>query len=902
MLELKQIKKDYATGGAVVRALKGIDIAFRESEFVSILGHSGCGKTTLLNIIGGLDDYTSGDLMINGRSTKEFKDRDWDAYRNHSIGFVFQSYNLIPHQNVLSNVELALTLSGVSKAERRKRAKAALEQVGLGDQLKKMPSQMSGGQMQRVAIARALVNNPDILLADEPTGALDSETSVQVMEILKEVAKDRLVIMVTHNPELAQQYSTRIVRLLDGEIISDSMPYDPASEERPAKKQDAAVRKPSMSFLTALSLSLNNLMTKKGRTVLTAFAGSIGIIGIALILSLSSGAQAYIDTMEEDTLTSYPITIEQASMDMSAMMGVMMGTEEGEPHEDGKIHSSNVMTGMIDSLMQEISTNDLKSFKSYLQEEGNEIAALCSEIKYSYPTEVGIYTKDAGGRVIRVNPVSVLDEIGMGEIAGRMQMNNISVCKELPDSQRMRESDYELLAGAWPEAYNEVVLVVNENSEITDYTLLALGLRDTEALAEDIQSLMQEISEDGAVSGDVSISEEQNTYTYEQLMDLDLRLVLPTDYYAEQEDGTYQDRREDESYLEQLVDGAQALHVVGVVRANNQAEYGTIGYTTALTEYVVGQVEASDLLRAQKDNPDTDVLTGLPFPGTPAAEAVEAAAPEETGGLTQEQEAMVAQTVAALPEMYQSQISALEPQEQAEMLISHELLDQAEFAALGGQTEQEAPKISDSSYEENLRLFHAASLEEPSAISLYAGSFEDKEAITAALDAYNDRQTEAGKDDQVIQYTDYVGLLMNSVTDIVNMVSYVLIAFVGISLVVSSIMIGVITLISVQERTKEIGILRAIGASKRDVSRVFNAETLIIGLGAGALGIGITALLNIPINMIINHLAGVNDVAQLPPAGAAILVAISAVLTVIAGLIPSRAAAKKDPVEALRTE
>lgn len=906
MLELKQITKDYTSGGESVKALKGISIAFRQSEFVSILGQSGCGKTTMLNIIGGLDDYTSGDLIINGRSTKEYRDRDWDTYRNHAVGFVFQSYNLIPHQTVLSNVELALTLSGVSKTERRKRAKDALKQVGLGDQMKKMPNQLSGGQMQRVAIARALVNNPEILLADEPTGALDSETSVQVMEILKEVAKDRLVVMVTHNPELAERYSTRIVRLLDGEIISDTMPYDP-QQETEKEAEGPLGKKPSMSFLTALSLSLNNLMTKKGRTILTAFAGSIGIIGIALILSLSNGIQSYIDDLEEDTLTSYPITIQQATMDMSSMMSTMLGVQKSEPHEDGLVHSSNIMTSMIDSIMQEITTNDLASFKAYLEQDGNEIAELCSEIKYSYPTEIGIYTTTDTGRVHRVNPVSVLEEIGMGDIASGMQMNNIGVCTELVDSESMRESDYELVAGDWPSAYNEVVLIVNENNEITDYTLYALGLRDTEALRDSILENQQKIMESGSAEGAVAIEDAESTYTYEDLMDLDLRLVLPTAYYEKQEDGTYLDMREDEDYMEQLVDQAETLQVVGILRTvdDNGSEYGTIGYTTELTEYVVEQVEDSEILRAQEEDPNTDVFTGLPFPGTEEAEAVtESQAETDTAnsGLNEAQTALVTEVIGEMPEEYQSQLAAMEPEMQAEILIANGLLEQSELDALGDGEDQEEPKVSDSSYEENMNLLHAASLEEPSAISLYAASFEDKTAITDALDAYNEEQSAAGNEDQVIQYTDYVGLLMSSVTDIVNVVSYVLIAFVGISLVVSSIMIGVITLISVQERTKEIGILRAIGASKRDVSRVFNAETLIIGLVAGVLGIGITVLLNIPINQIIDHLAGIDDVARLPVKGAVILVIISVLLTVLAGLIPAKAAAKKDPVEALRTE
>jgi putative ABC transport system permease protein len=895
VLALKQIKKDYTSGSETVQALKGIDIAFRESEFVSILGQSGCGKTTLLNIIGGLDNYTSGDLIINGKSTKKFKDRDWDTYRNHSIGFVFQSYNLIPHQNVLANVELALTLSGVSKSERRRRATEALKQVGLGDQLKKMPNQMSGGQMQRVAIARALVNNPDILLADEPTGALDSETSVQVMEILKEVAKDRLVIMVTHNPELAERYSTRIVRLLDGAIVSDSMPYDP---ETAAVKPESAAKKPSMSFTTATSLSLKNLMTKKGRTLLTAFAGSIGIIGIALILSLSSGVQDYIDRMEEETLTSYPITIQEASMDLTSLMTSQMGSGETEEHEAGQVYSSSIMTGIMDTMMSEITTNDLGSFKKYLETEDSEVAALCSEIQYTYPTQIGIYANTAAGAIQQVNPATVMSDIGMGSVMGGSTLRmGADICEELVDSESMRDSDYELLTGSWPENYNEVVLTVTNNYELSDYTLYALGLLDSSELKAAFQEAQQSLAENGSFDGEITLTQSQATYSYEELMDLDLRLVLPTDYYVQQADGTWADMREDADFMADLVASAEPLHVVGIVRSTSDSgsSYGTLGYTTALTEYVIQRTEASDILRQQKSDPETDVFTGLPFPGTDAAEAVS----ETESGPTQAQLDLLAQVIAALPEMYQDQISALDTDQQLEILVGQGLLTQADYDALG---DSGAPTVSSSTYDENLTALYDASLDQPSSISLYAASFDDKEAITQALDDYNDRMTQAGDDDQVIQYTDYVGLLMKSVTNIVSMVSYVLIAFVGISLVVSSIMIGVITLISVQERTKEIGILRAMGASKRDVSRVFNAETLIIGLVAGLMGIGITLLLNIPINAIIQHLAGVDHVAQLPLAGGVILVAISVILTVLAGLIPAKAAAKKDPVEALRTE
>ena len=904
MLQLKNIKKDYLSGEETVHALKGIDIAFRENEFVSILGQSGCGKTTLLNIIGGLDRYTSGDLIINGKSTREFKDRDWDTYRNHSIGFVFQSYNLIPHQNVLSNVELALTLSGVPKTERRKRAIEALEKVGLGDQLKKKPNQMSGGQMQRVAIARALVNNPDILLADEPTGALDSETSVQVMEILKEVAKDKLVIMVTHNPELAEQYSTRIIRVLDGEVVSDSMPFSPDPQEL-RKIDTKPLKKPGMSFKTALSLSLNNLMTKKGRTILTAFAGSIGIIGIALILSLSSGMQNYIDKMEEDTLTSYPITIQQATMDMTSMMGSMMNVRQsGEEHEAGKVYSSDIMTGMIDAMMTDISTNDLSNFKSVLERDGNEIAALASEIRYSYPTEVGIYTKDGRGKLHRVNPISVLDEIGMGDYATRLGMNSIDVCTELSDNQTTRDSDYELLTGAWPKNQNEAVLIVSRNYEVSDYTLYALGLMDTDKLKGAIQDAQQQLADGGTVD-ETDIAQDGTSYRYEDLMGLDLRLVLPTDKYEKSGDG-YVDQSGNDGYMETVYDNAQRLKIVGIVRnlAENGNEYGTIGYTSALTSYVVGAVADSEIVKAQKENPEVDVFTGLPFRGTEAGDAALAAQGDsgDAAGYNEAQSALIAEIVGSLPEMYQSQLNALPEEQQAKMLIENNLLTQENLDALGdGETRNEAV-VSDGSYDGNMMTLGAATLDDPNSISLYAASFEDKEALTDALDDYNDRMTREGKDDQVIHYTDYVGLLMSSVTDIVNIVSYVLIAFVGISLVVSSIMIGVITLISVQERTKEIGILRSIGASKRDVSRVFNAETLMIGLGAGVIGIGVTLILNVPINMVIHHLAGIENVSKLPVAGGVILVLISVGLTMIAGLIPARTAAKKDPVEALRTE
>ena len=941
MLQLKNIKKDYLSGEETVHALKGLDISFRENEFVSILGQSGCGKTTLLNIIGGLDRYTSGDLLINGKSTKEFKDRDWDTYRNHSIGFVFQSYNLIPHQNVLSNVELALTISGVSKAERRRRAKEALEKVGLGNQLKKRPNQMSGGQMQRVAIARALVNNPDILLADEPTGALDSETSVQVMEILKEVAKDKLVIMVTHNPDLAERYSTRIVRLLDGEVISDSMPYNPDEQEVQAvvagKKDNK--KKPSMSVFTGFGLSLNNLLTKKGRTLLTAFAGSIGIIGIALIMSLSNGMQNYIDDMEEETLTSYPITIEQASMDSTELMASMMSMRETE-HEAGKLYSNTIMTTMMDSMLGEITTNDLAGFKEYLEEDNNEIAALASEIQYSYDTEINLYAHTDDFDQL-VSSEGVFENMGMGAMMSGSSMSSSSslmsgyeVCQELVDNQEMLENDYELLAGSWPSAYNEVVLMVTKNYEVTDFTLYALGLLDIEDLADALETAIADIAENGASTQDIVISHEAGEYSYEDILGLDLRLVLPTDYFAANEDGTWTDCSEDEAYLSELIADAQQVHIVGIIRATSDTSsvFGNIGYTSALTEYVINSVEGSEIVRAQKADPDTDVFTGLPFEGTEAADAIheeeaaaaelaaaqqeeEAAAAEASAtGLSEEQQAMLDAALSQVPEAYQSQMSEATTDEIVTALAGYGMLDADAFYAAGEtDTQTDEPqetaaeaapvqRISDSSYDENIALMHTTSLDEPVSISLYASSFDDKEALTDALDAYNDEKEAAGENDQVISYTDYVGLLMSSVTRIVNIVSYVLIAFVSISLIVSSIMIGVITLISVQERTKEIGVLRSIGASKKDVSRVFNAETIIIGFVAGLIGVGVTLLLDIPINLLISHLTGIATIAKLPASAGIGLVVISVLLTMIAGLIPSRAAAKKDPVEALRTE
>ena len=868
MLILKNITKEYTVGDEHIRALRGIEIAFRENEFVSILGPSGCGKTTLLNIIGGLDKYTDGDLSINGRSTRDFSDRDWDTYRNHQIGFVFQNYNLIPHQTVLANVELALTLSGVSKAERRRRAREALEKVGLGDQLNKRPNQMSGGQMQRVAIARALVNDPDILLADEPTGALDTQTSVQVMDILKEVANDRLVIMVTHNPELAERYSTRIVRLLDGRITDDTNPYDGAPEENRPSRTNEKPRHHSMSYLTALSLSLNNLMTKKARTFLTAFAGSIGIIGIALILSLSSGFQNYISRVEEDTLSSYPLTIESESVDMTSLMQTMMGAVQpgGKEHEDGYVYSNNIMSEMMNAMAAEVQSNDVAAFRSYLEDEENGVQALVNDIQYSYDVNLNIYASDTSDGVVQVNPSTIFEKMG-GAMSkspmGSAASGNLEAWQELLDNQTLLASQYEVLAGKWPDAWNEVVLIVDQDNEITDLTLYSLGLRDQSELT----GLMQ------AAGRGETLDTEEMQFSYDELLAMSYRLVLDTQYYEYDEaSGAWLDRRGDEDYMKALLDACPEIRITGIIRPTEEAVAtamtGSVGYTHALVEHIIRETNDSAIVRAQQQDPETDVFTGLPFAGG----TEEPADPAEFDP-------------SALSEEEQAYLATLSEEERAALL--------AEYAK---------PQTSEASYEGNLAALGVADLASPSRISIYPVDFESKEALVDLINRYNREKTDAGQEEAVINYTDYVGLMMSSVSTIINTISYVLIAFVAISLVVSSIMIGIITYISVLERTKEIGILRSIGASKRDISRVFNAETLTVGFVSGMLGILVTVLLCIPVNMLIKALANISNVAQLPWAGGAILVAISMLLTFIAGLIPSRIAARRDPVVALRTE
>ncbi len=848
MLELKKITKKYLSGTNSVSALKGIDLKFRETEFVSILGPSGCGKTTLLNIIGGLDQYTTGDLIINGKSTKNFKDKDWDTYRNHSIGFVFQNYNLIPHQTVLANVELALTLAGISKSERRKRAIQALKDVGLEDQIHKKPNQMSGGQMQRVAIARALVGNPDILLADEPTGALDTKTSVQIMELLKEISKTKLVIMVTHNPELAEKYSTRIIKLLDGKVTDDSMPYD-GSEE---KKEQNKTGKTNMSFLTALSLSLNNLLTKKGRTILTAFAGSIGIIGIALILSLSSGMQSYINQVEEDTLSSYPITLQETTMDTGELLNVAMDSNNTyESYNDNQIHSMNITNDMLSLMGSGAKTNNLEAFKSYIEEKQSTFNEYANAIQYSYNLDLNIYKERDDGYTM-VNPDQIMNELGFGsmnEISSMFTSNSTyNAFSEMLDNKSLIEDQYDVLAGHLPENYNEVVLVVNKDNYISDYTLYSIGLLDSDELVANYNAML---------NGEEVTELEELTYTYDELLQTKFKVLLNTDYYTK-EGNLWIDNSNNEEYINNLLNDALELEVVGIIKPKEETittnNYGGVWYTKELTEYVINEINDSEIAKAQLANENINVFTNKEFSNEEF----------DINDLSREEQAYLA---------------SLSQSELAEVLANYQ-------------------ENATATYESNLEKLGIVDLDKPSTINIYAKDFDFKEALANLITEYNNNTTEENE----ISYTDIIEVMMSGVSSIIDIISYVLMGFVSISLVVSSIMIGIITYISVLERTKEIGILRSIGASKKDISRVFNAETLIIGLSAGLLGILLTVILNIPINMIIDHLAGVSSIAHLPIGGAIILVVISVLLTVVAGLIPAKMASKKDPVEALRTE
>uniref|UniRef100_UPI004056DBB1 ABC transporter ATP-binding protein/permease n=1 Tax=Agathobacter sp. TaxID=2021311 RepID=UPI004056DBB1 len=1006
MLELKQIKKDYPAGDGVVHALKGIDLQFRRNEFVSILGPSGCGKTTLLNIIGGLDKYTSGDLIINGRSTKDFKDRDWDTYRNHSIGFVFQSYNLIPHQTVLQNVELALTLTGVTRAERKERAKKALQQVGLGNQLQKRPSQMSGGQMQRVAIARALVNNPDIILADEPTGALDSETSIQVMDILKEISKDKLIIMVTHNPELAEQYSTRIIRVLDGEIKADTAPLSEKDlqMERAAEKANASEKQkmPSMSLFTSFSLSLKNLIAKKGRTTLTAFAGSIGIIGIALITAVSQGLTSYIDLIQESTLSSYPLTIESSNADVSSLMTTFMGmaTNEGTDHEKDAVYEQSIMYNMVDALNNmETSENDLRAFKEFIETEyENEESTLhnaISGIKYTYDLDLLVYTKNADGTIIKSDTMAMLTDIMMSSMnmdvssmmnasssmpgmdsssmmssMGMMGGSSLTLWEEMLPGENgslvsdMVKEQYDVIYGSWPTEYNEVVLVVNENNELDDMTLYALGLKSE----EEIKAVVE------AVADKTELEPTENVWSYEEICDREYRVILNSDCYTYDEaTGTYTDLSATDAGIKYLYnDKAIPLKVSGIIRKSENAESGMIGgsiaYTSELTKYVINHSKEAETVKAQKETPTIDIFTGLPFEentGNLSDAEKETFFRSYIAGLSDTEKAaayvkimsipteeFVAQTVEAqMASVDRATIEAmLGPAIAAEVGMSEEelaeyiggmsdedlfeifesiLVEQvkAEYAsqvqtqlsampeaqlaaaltmeAESYTTEQcaayydEVLEFSESAYEDNLITLGCIDLEEPSSINFYASTFENKDVIEDAIADYNETVDEIKQ----ITYTDYIGLMMSSITSIINAISYILIAFVGISLIVSSIMIAVITLISVQERTKEIGILRAMGASKHEVSVLFNAETVLIGFASGMIGVGLTVLACIPINAVIHSLTGIETLnAYLPFKTAVVYVLLSVVLNTLSGFIPSKSAARKDPVVALRSE
>lgn len=875
MLSLYNISKIYKSGDDKIFALNDVSISFRQNEFVSILGPSGGGKTTLLNIIGGLDRYSSGDLIINGKTTKKFSSKDWDTYRNHSVGFIFQSYNLIPHQSVLANVELALTLSGVSKKERRKRAVEALKMVGLSDQIKKKPNQMSGGQMQRVAIARALVNDPDILLADEPTGALDSATSLQIMELLKEIANDRLVVMVTHNPELAEAYSNRIIKLLDGKVIDDTNPFSPEIEEetKPQPKKHT-----SMSFFTALSLSLKNLMTKKTRTLLTSFAGSIGIIGIALILSLSTGINAYIENVEEDTLSSYPLTIQESAVDLSSTLTDLMGSvnNNGEKKEN-TIYSNDIMSQMMKSTISSASQNNLTEFKAFL-DKNDEIKSYVNDIKYLYSTPLNVYKSDLSDGILKVSPETALDHIGMAQanpMASASQitgMNAMSVFKELIGDNELIQSQYDILKGRLPKEPNEAVFIVTKNNEISDFTLYSLGIKDPAEL--------KKMFEDFQKNGETTFKPERTEYSYDDLLSLSFKLLVNTDYF-EKKNGVWVDRSDDELFLTQKLEKAEEIKIVGVLRPNSDAlsdsEAGSIGYTHELMESLVNKVSSSQIVKEQLENDEIDVFTGTKFE---AGEKVE---------------------FKSLAEV-QAFVSSLPTDKQAEVMASVSQMQQAgmgEEAILSALSSAFSNSGSGSTQKERLNEMGYADLKTPSAIALYPKDFEAKDGIEDVIKKYNNK---AKEESEKITYTDYIGLMMSSVTTIINAISYILIAFVAISLVVSSIMIGIITYISVLERTKEIGILRAIGASKKDISRVFNAETLIVGFSAGAIGIGLTLLLIIPINIIIQSLTNISAAAFLPPTAAVILVAISMLLTFIAGLVPSRIAAKKDPVVALRTE
>ncbi len=999
MLELKNITKTYPAAGQKVEALRGVSVQFRRNEFVSILGPSGCGKTTLLNIVGGLDQYTSGDLVIHGKSTREFKDRDWDAYRNHSIGFVFQSYNLIPHQSVLQNVELALTLSGVPKRERRARAREALERVGLGDQVLKKPSQLSGGQMQRVAIARAIVNNPDIILADEPTGALDTETGTQVMDVLKEIARDRLVIVVTHNATLAQRYATRILRMLDGRLVDDSKPLSEGDVRRELEldrqhaRPKGKIKMPSMSLRTSFGLSLKNLFTKKSRTLLTSFAGSIGIIGIALIYAVSNGMTAYIDAVQEDTLSSYPLTLEAQHMDMGSLMQNFLDKAQSvTQHEQDGVYQKSMIYEMINALSaNQKKENDLKKFKQHLEmaradeHSDSPLKTAVSGVQYTYDTELLVYTKNVDGTILRSDPQElmqdILSEYTQADVSAMMEfrdsfmmgnsaaMDNMTALwrEMLPgaDGQPISplfEKQYDLLYGAWPTQYNEIMLIVDKDGELSDLTLYALGLIPR----ENIDALMR------AALLREPFAYKARGWPYRDICALDFRVILNADCYVQDAaTGLYTDLRATDAGLKYLYDQGLKLKVSGILKPSDDAVatmlHGGLAYTSLLTEYLVDKGNASPVVQRQLQTPETDILTGLPFKGSGVLsdEAKARALRDHLAGLDEAGKAQAYLTIQSIPpedliaDSVRQQLAAMARPDMENLMAQalsarmgmdrtavedylaargdDELTDmfaqlmtqqaQAQYAQraaarLSGMSARQLAMaldadaanytdaqclayydhvlaFSDSTLEKNLKKLGYIDLSAPATINLYAATFADKDRMEQAIADYN-RDVD---DLEEIAYTDYVGLMMRSVTTIISAITWVLIAFVAISLVVSSIMIGVITLISVQERTREIGILRAVGASKRNVSSMFTAETVLIGLAAGALGVGVTWLLCIPINALLHRLTGIANLRAILDARVAlILVGISTLLTLVAGVIPSRSAARKDPVLALRAE
>ena len=841
MLQLQHISKVYHTGDQEFHALKDISIRFRENEFVSILGQSGSGKTTLLNIIGGLDQYTSGDLLIQGKSTKQFKDRDWDSYRNHTIGFIFQSYNLIGHQTALSNVEIAMTLSGVSKAERKKRAIEVLERVGLKDHLYKKPSQMSGGQMQRIAIARALVNDPKVVLADEPTGALDSETSVQIMDLLKDIAKERLVIMVTHNPELAQKYSTRIVQVLDGNILSDSNPCEPTEE---IKQVDIQFTKTKMSFITALVLSFNNLLTKKGRTLLTAFAGSIGIIGIALILALSNGVSDYVKKVQEDTLVSLPLTISEQNQ--SNLLATSPDLSEKSYKDNHELGINTVLTNL---LKKQIGKNDLASFKTYLEEHASKVESLTKDIRYRYNLQPFIYASDTSNGPKSILPSTLADEVETANQTMKGYLQNLNYWSELSSDSSMLESKYDVLEGHFPQDKSEIVLIVDENNQISDLLLYSLRIKDPSELND--TKKLDELS--------------SQTYQYSDFIGKTFKAVVNTNRFVK-ENNLWVNKIDNASYMKTQIENGLQLKIVGVLRQKDgtssgvNAPSGGIAYTSALIDYTSEHIQNSDIVKEQEANQNLNVFTGKDFAKDPK--------PFSSENLTEEEKI---------------QLAKMTPEEQAQYV-------------------QQYNDNSASTYEENLAKMGVINKSKPAAIELYTSSFQQKQDLKEFINAYNTAKKEAGEDDKVLAYSDDIQSIMSSITTLVGVVTTVLVGFVAISLIVSSIMISIITYISVLERTKEIGILRAMGASKKDIRRIFTAETAIEGLISGVLGITITFLATFPINAIVAKMTNVGNVAQLPIEVALILIGISIVLTMLAGLIPSRIAAKKDPVESLRSE